>query len=406
MRVYIGRIALYAFSLVIVYLAGVYFGSFLYFLCIFFIVFPLLSILFSTIWWARIRYKQSFSTLSPVKGQMVRYKLTLKNSGFFPIVSLDVRFISVSPLLDLELPDFQTILRARDRVNREYTIKCPYRGIYSIGLKELVVHDLLHLISLNRPAAPITLSVYPRIIPIDRFSPLVASVDGRSTSSRFPPDSTLFYQLREYRDGDPIKHIYWKKYASTGRPYMKEYEKTLRADVRIYLDLRRMNNNPGLNFLEQADLSVETLVALVKYFLDRKMRTTVLAPGLEPFPFVGRDAADFKNFYLATPSISSDGAVSPVALIQMENRSEVLSSQTIIFITHNIDPQLFSLPGNSDRSAQHILYIMNTASYPRAEREKIKSSLDNMRWQRADIVEVKNADSLVGDLTGGIHVPI
>lgn len=400
MKIYVGRIALYGFSLVIIYLAGVYFGTFLYVLYIFFLLLPLMSILLLIVQYISIRPLQEFSTFYPVKGEKVRYRLFLMNRGFFPIVSLDVHFISISPALDSVLSDFHTIIPIRDEVARDYEIQCPYRGTYSLGISKLVVHDLLHFIALKRSAAPITFSVYPRIIAIDKFSPLAATVEKGSASSGLQPDTTLFYQLREYRDGEPVKHVYWKKYASTGKPFLKEYETTGGSGVRIYLDLRRMRHNYTTNILEQADVSVETLVALVKYFLDAKVPTTVIAPGLNPSPFIGRDAADFYDFYRATPPINADGAVSPAALIQLDNSSGSLSSQTIIIITHNLDPQLFSLSGGSVGSAKHIHYIVNSVGYSRTEKEKIKTFIKREQWRGMNIVEVTNIDSLTGDLMG------
>lgn len=187
MRVYFGRIAVYIFSLLIIYLAGVYFGSFLFVLFVFFASLPLLSILFLIIWYLSIRCNQEFSTLYPVKGDEVQYRFVLANLAIFSIVRVDVHFISVSPSLDLVLSDFQTTIPARSEIKRQYEIKCPYRGIYSIGIREMVVHDLLHFFSLKRAVAPIRFSVYPRVIPIDKFSPLVSLWVKEPP----PPDSCL-----------------------------------------------------------------------------------------------------------------------------------------------------------------------------------------------------------------------
>ena len=51
-------------------------------------------------------------------------------------------------------------------------------------------------------------------------------------------------QLREYRAGDPVRHIHWKLTAKTDVLWRKEYERETDAEVQLYLDLtakKRMN---------------------------------------------------------------------------------------------------------------------------------------------------------------------
>lgn len=43
-------------------------------------------------------------------------------------------------------------------------------------------------------------------------------------------------QIREYRDGDPIRHIHWNQTARTDQMWVKEYEEETRGPVRLFLD--------------------------------------------------------------------------------------------------------------------------------------------------------------------------
>ena len=36
--------------------------------------------------------------------------------------------------------------------------------------------------------------------------------------------SEEFVSLREYRHGDPVRHIHWRSWAKTGKPIVKEFE--------------------------------------------------------------------------------------------------------------------------------------------------------------------------------------
>lgn len=43
-------------------------------------------------------------------------------------------------------------------------------------------------------------------------------------------------QIREYREGDPVRHIHWNQTARTGRLWVKEYEREAKGSVRLFLD--------------------------------------------------------------------------------------------------------------------------------------------------------------------------
>jgi len=47
---------------------------------------------------------------------------------------------------------------------------------------------------------------------------------GGEAQSRQLGDSSEFVSLRDYRSGDPLKHIDWKSWAKTGKPIVKEFE--------------------------------------------------------------------------------------------------------------------------------------------------------------------------------------
>ena len=37
-------------------------------------------------------------------------------------------------------------------------------------------------------------------------------------------ESEEFVSLRDYRRGDPMRHIHWKSWAKTGKPIVKEFQ--------------------------------------------------------------------------------------------------------------------------------------------------------------------------------------
>ena len=405
MRANIRFISLYIFSLIVIYLAGVYFGSFLHILFIFFCVYPVLSFISLLIWNFSIDISESFSTTHPVKGEKLKYELSLRNRGFIPITNVRLVFETVSPAMELLFPDLHMYLPIGQKQYRSFSVSCPYRGEYKVGLSRYELHDPLRLFKIARKAQPRTFTVYPRVLQLESFAPVATEIEGagRYTSAGILPDTTMFHQLREYRDGDSLRHIYWKKYASTGKPYLKEYEKTKKSGVRIYFDLRKVDSSQ-INSLEQEDVSVETLVALVKYFLDRRIHTTVIGPGDLPFVFSASDSTSFNGFYLSTPQLRFHRAPTPTAIYNADERVGHLESQTVIFITHQLDPHIFSIESKSPDSSPII--VLNTASYPGNMNDEIESFVQSARHKTTEVVVVSSSDSICDELGESIYAGV
>lgn len=70
-------------------------------------------------------------------------------------------------------------------------------------------------------------------IDFDGFSR--SQLGGESTSST-SGQSGEFVSLREYRPGDPIKHIHWPSWGKTGKPVIREYEDVFYPRYGLVLD--------------------------------------------------------------------------------------------------------------------------------------------------------------------------
>ena len=350
------------------------------------------------IWYAGLDFKQRFTTSVPVKGDTVGYELMIINKSILPIPSLKVTFETVSPSMDTELPPYTVSVEPGRAVKKIFQIHCPYRGEYTLGVKSLEIHDFFQIFSLRKKKQAEKLTVYPRVVELDDYSRAATLADGnsRNASLGILPDPTLFQQLKEYREGDSIRHIYWKKYASIGRPVLKEYEHTKMTGVRIYFDTRK-NIWPGVNKLEQEDVSVEILVALVKYLLEKNIHTSVVAPGWESGGISTQDRDSFEDFYKATIDLKFSKGISPVAAYYEDRSSGNLESQTVLFITHVIDPEIFAL---RDHAREHELhFISNCVSYLQRDVKTIYGMIDSVRDFGAFGMCVSSGDTIREDLS-------
>jgi uncharacterized protein (DUF58 family) len=393
-------LGLYLLALFLAYLAGSYVAIF--FLGLFFTLVFLLSASFIGLLMAasRLRYHQEFSTEHPVKGESVIYHLSIANESLIPLPALRVRFKRTHPLLEQRLSDFRIYLGGRVRQERQYTVACPYRGIYTVGLEALEVEDLLGMLRLRLPVLFRTFYVYPRVLTLPRFRTGTERRQrpAQGSSSGGVADPALFARLRAYRQGEPLRHLAWKKFAATGRPFLKEYDSSAEPGIALFFDLRETGRT-GTAGLEAEDVSVEILVALVRHYLSQEVPLTVRAAGRSGFQFRGQGLADFPRFYEATMELIFQPAVSPAALY----RAEADAADTTIIVTHLHDPEVIALLEESlikERVARgaSLALVLNESGRPAAERRPLGPYLQDLSERGAAIRVVHGAGSMLEDL--------
>ncbi len=394
-------LALYLAVLVLAYLAGSYLGAL--FLGLFYLVLfmPLLSLVHLAVTASHIRYHQSFSTEHPVKNEGVVYRLEVANESILPMPAVTVRFKQVHPFMEELMPDFTSLLRARGRLSRSYSLRCPFRGIYTVGLEAVEVPDLLGLVRLRLSVYYRTFYVYPRVLQLASFP--TAEVEGRQSalgaSGGLLPDHSLFVQLRAYRRGESLRHLYWRKFAATGIPQIREYQSGSEPAVTLYLDSRRAPRR-GSAGLAVEDASVEILVALVRFLLLQGVATHVRAPGRTVFSFSGAGIDDFDAFYRHTSELFFQDTGSPMRLYRHDLASGMLAPSAVLVISHLMDPELFTVLEESLQSREPVSLVFNHSGYPPLARRRNRRYFNLLRDRGARIVEVEDTRSIVEDLEG------
>ena len=406
-------LGLYVFTLILLWLAGRYAARPFLVLFLFLVLILLLSLAWLAAAFMLLRYHQEFSTEHPVKGETVLHRIVLANECLLPVHFVRVRFKTVFPGIEQPQPDFSAYLPARGRLEREYRIHCPYRGIYTVGLESLELEDPLHLAVLRRRVWYRTFYVYPRVLALRSFSagPERGERLLQGVSAGGEPDFTLYSRLRGYRQGDPLRHVAWKKFASTGSLYLKEYDSSAEPGVSVYFDLR-LSEWPGgdggppgatdsarMAALEREDVSVEILVALVKYFLDRGVPVTVRAPGRSLYSFKGGSSAEFRGFYESTARLLFQKTLSPVALYRYDREGGLEGSSAVV-VSHRFDPEILTLVEASLCGEDPVALVLNRCSQPESERRRALPWLRSLSERGAVIRLVDGPETIRRDLEG------
>ena len=113
-------------------------------------------------------------------------------------------------------------------------------GILTYQAASLKVFDYLSLFSWKQHTADkMEVAVFPRRyeMKIETGDASVGNEEQYQQSSYLTGSSyEEIRQIREYRDGDSIRHIHWNQTARTDQLWVKEYEEAVKGSVRIFLD--------------------------------------------------------------------------------------------------------------------------------------------------------------------------
>jgi uncharacterized protein (DUF58 family) len=390
---------IYAFCVVLVYLAGTYLSSIMLFIFYALITFPIVSVLLFLISTRGISFTQEFSTEHPVKGEAVGYEILIANESTFPVAEMNVRFISANPLMEHVLTDFVTPLKRGQRIRKQYSVECAYRGVYQVGLRNIDLRDMSHFLRVSIPVWHRSFYVYPRIVELPSLAARLIKTSPRGERALHGglPDYALFHQLHEYKEGDSIRHLYWKKFATTGIPFIKEYESPAEVGVAVYFDLRRSEPvSPAI--LAREDATVEIVVALIKFLLDRALTVSVYAPGREIYEFHGSNNRNFEAFYKSTVNLLFQETYSPAEIFRAHQLLQLHTAESTFFITHLIDDEILNLLEEALSADRIFTLIFNHTNSAQAEKEQRIRVLNSFRDRGMHIIDVHSSETIVDDM--------
>jgi uncharacterized protein (DUF58 family) len=218
-------------------------------------------------------------------GQLLRYRMTVKNLTAKPQVGLTLLEELADPRPDFEewlafqlaesrrVRPFHVTQRRRKNPFRLATVKdaevppllangevetrleiLPLRrGLLRLTGVTLAQPDPLGLYrALVKISAPQTVLILPKRYPLPPIAlpGALRYQEGGVALAANVGRSEEFVALRDYRHGDPLRHIHWRSWAKTGKPIVKEFEDEF--FVRHALVLDTFDDEPNSEILEEA----------------------------------------------------------------------------------------------------------------------------------------------------------
>lgn len=114
-----------------------------------------------------------------------------------------------------------------------YEARCYRRGVYTFGPLKLETSAPFGLFRARRSVeAPLAVTVYPQVVPIDSFVNQGA-LQGNSPVLSLPGPSGEFRGAREYRPTDRRRDIHWRGSARRGQLMVREFDRIPQGEVRV-----------------------------------------------------------------------------------------------------------------------------------------------------------------------------
>lgn len=265
-----------AFSLL--FLVGLAFGNLNYVLLgIFLLAFVLLGLNVAEPRGALVTRR--FSRMTPRAGDVVDVTLEVeikKGTGF-------VEVYDELPEL-FELVDGSNVhllwkgLGRAAKATYVYRVRCPRRGGYDLPATQLTLINPLRLRKARVVDAgqPQTLIVRHKAAGVRRMREVRGVAHSTRTDidlARIGARSTDFDEIRDYRMGDPIKHINWKATArrttsESALPLVNEYEPEGKKAVYLFLDAATYMQ-AGSTLDNTFESVIKATTGVVKFFLDK-----------------------------------------------------------------------------------------------------------------------------------------
>ncbi len=196
-------------------------------------------------------------------GDPVRVELEVHNAGALPAWQVrGVETCPFAPAADRSQPFFVDV-PARGAVTLAYTVPAARRGWFEPGPVPLRTRAPAGLFEAEHlaPAEGGGVLIFPEYRELERFPLLDRRPATQNPYARVGPGSE-FLGVREYRPGDPPRHVHWRTTARAGQLVVREFAEETQPGLTIALDVRAASviGGPDDDTLERAIKAAATLV--------------------------------------------------------------------------------------------------------------------------------------------------
>ena len=271
----------------------------------------------------------------PVAHQGEEITVRLQARNLLPLPKLHLTLVDELPrgLTASDLGAVPVHLPPRGVDEAEYSLRVSRRGAHTLPAVSIQSTDPL---GLSHRQTRLTLEsqilVYPRIVelPAQVLPPEIGGGHSPVDASGRQGEGSSFFGIREYRPGDPLRHVHWRTAARLGRLSVVEWESEDSRDVVLAIETLE-NSDRDLGPGTTLDLAAGMAASLASALLAGGDSLRLIAPGAaewKPMPERGMEALPPILEALARMQATSP---SPMAA-ELRQVAPYLSRGTLVFL--------------------------------------------------------------------------
>ena len=214
-------------------------------------------------------------------GQPSVFHFVLQNES--PLLFAGIRVVFYSSFSQIQGLSDRTEyeLRPRSGIRKKTGLLCRYRGVYEVGIKEIVVQDYLRLFTIPwRNREPFKVNVRPAIVRLPSWESADTVLRAVKDHPERPSDPDVL--VREYVPGDDPRQIHWNLSAAAGTFLVRKTVGEQPQGIAVLMDPQRYSRDPA-HYLPLENKLLETVLAFALYATERGLPVDAfyLPDGLE-----------------------------------------------------------------------------------------------------------------------------
>jgi len=256
-------------------------------------------------------------------GEQVNVRLEISNISWLPIPWLRIEE-SIPPVLRIGIGVNQALsFRSRKSKTLAYKVKAMKRGYYRLGPLMVSAGDLFGIREIDNRLPADYLTVFPRIIGLSQLG-----LPSRLPYGTLPSRRRLFEDparpigIRDYRSGDPIRHINWKVSAHSDDLLVRTFEPVKSLESLLLLNLNQ-NDYSWQNRYEGPEWAIVVAASIAAHLNNLRQSVGLTTNGYDPLSVskgVGSDDFDRETGRLQPSSLArKDDVTSNRELISPES---------------------------------------------------------------------------------------
>jgi len=217
-------------------------------------------------------------------GEEASVRLTIINGSLLRAPWLALRESVAFTLRTVEPSRTVITLGAGATEEISYPIRAARRGWYSLGPLQIALGDVLGLQQATLSVPPAWITVYPRLLPLERLG-LPADLAGGPLPPLGPrpysEDPARPVGVRSYVPGDDVRRLDWKSSARKGELLVRRADRTIAPETTIALAFARHEYAPGI-VQDAAERGATAAASIAVALLSRKLPVGLVTSGLDP----------------------------------------------------------------------------------------------------------------------------